>query len=180
MKIKTLIALVGGVMATGLAQAQPEEPYIGLDYANFIFKSTSPSNPTGSNANLGAALVRFGDNLNEYLAIEAHGATGVRNYDWNVSGSAVGLGLYGFGAGFVKPQLQLDGFSVYGLVGYAWYTLGVSGSTAPTTSSSDHGGAIGAGASLPLSVGGRWAVNGSYVRYSSTMSYLSAGVLYHF
>ncbi len=168
------------ICATMLAAnvyADPEQPYVGLNYG-LMTDHTYSSN--GNNQRMGEVVARFGDDLNEYFGVEAHLATGASDAKLSNGVTNESLHLYSMESAFAKPQIQVESFSLYGLLGVSVWRTALTGATINKTWSSDHGAALGAGVRVPLTTSGQWLFDATYVHLKNSQSYAMAGVDYRF
>ncbi|NNM51112.1 MAG: outer membrane beta-barrel protein [Pseudomonadales bacterium] len=157
--------------------ADPEQPYVGLNYG-LMTDHTYSGNSSGQR--MGVVVARFGDDLNEYFGVEAHLATG--GSDAKLTNGVVNesLHLYSMESAFAKPQIQIDSFSLYGLLGLSAWRTALTGTMINKTWQSDHSAAVGAGVRVPMTSSGKWLFDATYVHLKNSQSYAMAGVDYRF
>ncbi len=177
-KMKTSAALV--LMATvcvGSAWAEPERPYLGLDYQLGEFKSTS-----GSTAKPSAVRLRAGTELASMFAVEAHAAFGTGKDSIQVPGVRYDVNLKGLYGLFMRPQLNLGGVaSIYGLLGYSYADI-ESKSSNESILPSQRGfeKRVSYGGGIDFQVIDNTRISVDYVDYIDGYRALSAGMRYNF
>lgn len=178
-KISILSAclMAASIGAGSSAYAQPEKPYVGLDYSQRNYEN---ANSNATDAELPGVRLRAGTEISEYFALEAHAVIGAGDDTGTIGGTTpYTISSPVTYSGFLRPQIKLGNLTAYALAGVSYVELEYTTPTiteSPTDSTTDFSFGVG----LQLDLGKHFGLNVDYVQYIEGLNALSGGVMYRF